>query len=94
MVAETSLYVRDVWPNWLCDYQDLPGLSGARSVCALIEAIEAFCKFSLKLNIQKVLLPIAEHSGRENTNLFMGRIMKNWKNLEQEKMGIVLIHCR
>lgn len=53
--------------------------------------MEAFCKFCSKLNIQKVLLPTVEHPGRENTNLLMGRLMKNWKNLEQEEMRIILV---
>lgn len=65
----------------------LPGLSRAGSVGALIEAVESFCQFCPKLNIQKVLLPIAENPGRENANLLMGRVMKNWKNLEREEMG-------
>ena len=64
----------------------LPCLSCAGSVGALIEAIEAFCKFCPKLNAQKVLSPTAEHPGRENANLLMGRVMKNWKNLEQEEI--------
>lgn len=67
----------------------LPGLSCAGPVCALIEAREAFCKFCPKLNIQKVLLPTAEHPGRKNTNLLMGRVVKNWKNLWREKQDIV-----
>lgn len=64
-------------------YVVLPGLSCAGPIGALIEAIEAFSKCCPKLNVQKVLLPTAEHPGRENTNLLMGRVMKNWKNLKQ-----------
>lgn len=62
-----------------------PGLSCAGSVGAFIEAIESFCKFCPKLNIQKVLLPGAEDPGRENANLLMGRVMKNWKDLQHEE---------
>lgn len=74
-------------------YLVLPGLSGAGSVVAPIEAIETVGKFCPKLNIQKVLLPTAEHPGRENANLIMGRVMKNWENLEQEKMERSWVYC-
>lgn len=60
----------------------LPGLPCAGSVNAFIEAIKSFCKFCPKLNIQKVLLPSAEDPGRENAYLLMGRVMKNWKDLQ------------
>lgn len=56
----------------------LPGLSCAGSIGALIEAIESICKFCPKLNIQKILSPSAKDPGRENANLLMGRVMKNW----------------
>lgn len=62
----------------------LPGLSCAGSVDAFIEAIESFCKFCPKLNIQIVFLSSAEDPGRENANLLMGRVMKNWKDLQCE----------
>lgn len=63
-----------------------PGLSCTGSVGALIEAIETFCKFCSKLNIQEILLPTAEHSGRKNAYLLMGRVMKNWEDLEQKEI--------
>lgn len=52
--------------------------------------MEAFSKFCPKLNVEKVVLATVEHPGREDTNLLMGRVMKNWKNLEQEQMIIIL----
>ena len=62
----------------------LPGLAFTSSIGAFIKAIESFCKFCLKVNIQEILLPSAEHPVRENAYLLMGRVMKNWKNLKQE----------
>lgn len=69
-----------------------PGLSGAGSVAAPIEAIETFSKLCSKLNIQKVCLSSTEDPGRENPNLLMGGVMENWKNLQhvemEKKLGV------
>lgn len=46
--------------------------------------MQAFSKFCPKLNIQKILLPTIKHPGGEDTNLLMGRVVKNWKNLEKK----------
>lgn len=63
-----------------------PGLSSTGSVGALIKAIEALNKLCSKLNVQEICLSTAEHPGRENAYLLMRRVVKNWKNLEQEKI--------
>lgn len=62
--------------------ENLPDLPLTGSVGAYIEAMKSFSKLCLKLNIQEILLPTAEDPGGEYTNLLMGRVMKNWKNLK------------
>lgn len=68
----------------LATCQFWPGLSCAGSVCALIKTIQAFAKFGSKLDIQKILLATGKHPGSEDTNLLMGGVVKNWKNLEKK----------
>lgn len=50
--------------------------------------MKSFSKIGLKLNMQEILLPTAEDPGGEYTNLLMGRVMKNWKHLKQEKIVV------